>query len=99
MIIPEWFFKEEQTPIKHKIQKLYNPKTLQQIARQTIKLNDKEIDKEIAKKMINPYYFIDKDLKIGFKITLESHDINHANCLLNIEPNFPDMGIGTRYVN
>ena len=37
MIIPEWFFKEEQTPIKNKIKKVYNPKTLKQKARQNIK--------------------------------------------------------------
>ena len=30
MSIPEWFFKEENTPIKKKIQKVYNPKTLKQ---------------------------------------------------------------------
>ena len=28
MIIPEWFFKEEKSPIKKKIRKVYNPKTL-----------------------------------------------------------------------
>ena len=28
LIRPEWLFKEEQTPIKKKIQKVYNPKTL-----------------------------------------------------------------------
>ena len=27
MIIPEWLIKQEQTPIKKKIQKVYNPKT------------------------------------------------------------------------
>ena len=57
MIIPEWFFKEEQTPLKNKIKKVYNPKTLQQIARQSNKLTDKELDKEIAKMMPNPYFF------------------------------------------
>ena len=25
MIIPEWFFKQEQTPFKKKVQKVYNP--------------------------------------------------------------------------
>ena len=65
------FFKEEQTPIKKKIQKVYNPKTLKQIARESIKMNDKELDKEIAKRMINPYYFIDENLKNVFKINLE----------------------------
>ena len=99
MIIPDWLFKEERSPIMKKIQKVYNPKTLQQLARQNIKMNDKEVDKEIAKKMIYPYYFIDENLKIGFKINLESHNINHANSLLNIEPNFPDIGIETRYIN
>ena len=28
MIIPEWLFKEERTPIKKQIQRVYNPKTL-----------------------------------------------------------------------
>ena len=34
MIIPEWFFKEEQTPVKKKIQKVYNLKTLKQLPRE-----------------------------------------------------------------
>ena len=85
--------------MKRKIKKIYNPKTLEQIARQNIKLSDKELDEEIAKKMINPYYFINENLKIGFKINLESHNVNHANSLLNIIPNFPDIGIETRYIN
>ena len=48
--------------------------------------------------MINPYYFIDENLKTGFKINLESHNNNHSNSLLNIEPKFPDIGLETRYV-
>ena len=99
MIIPDWLFKEEQASIKKKKQKVYNPNTLKQIARQNNKMNDKKTDKEIAKKMIIPFYFIDENLKIGFKINLESPNINHANSLLNIEPNFPDIGIETRYIN
>ena len=51
MIIPDWLFKEERSPIKKKIQKVYNPKTLKQLAREKIKLDDKELDKV----MINPY--------------------------------------------
>ena len=62
-------------------------------------MNDKELDKKVAKKMINPYYYIDENLKKGFKINLEKHNINHANSLLNIEPNFPDIRIETRYIN
>ena len=95
MIIPEWFFKEEKAPIKKKIQKVYNPKTLKQLAREKIKLDDKEL----AKIMINPYYFIDKNLNIGFKINLESHNFSHANSILTITPKFPDFGFEFRYIN
>ena len=95
MIIPEGFFKEEKTPIKKKIQKVYNPKTLKQLAREKIKLDDKEL----AKMMINPYYFIDKNLKNGFKINLESHNFSHANSILTITPKFPEFGIEYRYIN
>ena len=95
MIIPEWFFKEEKSPIKKKIQKVYNPKTLKQLAREKIKVDDKDL----AKIMINPYYFIDKNLKIGFKINLESHNFSHANSILSILPKFPEFGIEFRYIN
>ena len=95
MIIPEWLFQEERSPIKKKIKKVYNPKTLKQIAREKIKLDDKEL----AKMMINPYYFIDGNLKIGFKIDLESHNFSHANSILTITPKFPEFGIEFRYIN
>ena len=49
--------------------------------------------------MINPYYFIEENLKIGFKINLESHNISHANSILNITPNFPEFGIDFRYID
>ena len=62
-------------------------------------MNDKEVDKEIAKEKINPFYFIEENLKIGFKINLESHNINHENSLSNIEPQFPDIGSETRFIN
>ena len=95
MIIPEWFFKEEKAPIKKKLQKVFNPKTLKQLAREKIKVDDKEL----AKMMINPYYFIDEILKNGFKINLESHNISHANSILTIAPHFPEFGIEFRYIN
>ena len=95
MIIPEWFFKEEKTPIKKKIQKVYNTKTLKQLAREKIKLDDKEF----AKMMINPYYFINRNLKNGFKINLESHNISHANSILTITCKYPEIGIEYRYIN
>ena len=56
-------------------------------------------DKELAKIMINPFYFIDENLKIGFKTNLESHNFTHANSILTITPNFPDFGIEFRYIN
>ena len=85
---------------KHLLRKnIYNPKTLKQLARGNIKLDDKKSEKELARKMIIPYYFIDENLKIGSKINLESHYFNHANSFLNDIPNFPDMGIETRYIN
>ena len=34
MIIPEWFFEEEQTPIQKKIKKVYNSKTFKEIIRE-----------------------------------------------------------------
>ena len=95
MIIPEILFKQEQTPIKKKIQKVYNPKTLKQLAREKFKLDDKEL----AKMMINSYSFFDRNLKIGFKINLESHNTNHANSILTITPNFSEFGIEFRYIN
>ena len=50
MIILEWFYKEENSPIKKKIEKVYNPKTLKHLAREKYKLDDREF----AKIMINP---------------------------------------------
>ena len=51
MIIPEWLFKE---PIENKVNKIYNPKSLKQLARDNIRLDDEQLNKELAKKMINP---------------------------------------------
>ena len=96
MIIPEWLFQE---PFENKIKKIYNPKSLKQLARNNIKLDDKQLKKELAKKMINPYYFTDKNLKVGFKLNLDSHHINHANSKLTIIPNHLEFGIEFRYIN
>ena len=43
MIIPEWLFKE---PIENKIEKIYNPISLKQLARNKINLVDKQLNKE-----------------------------------------------------
>ena len=96
MIIPEWLFRE---PVVNEIEKVYNPKSLKQLARNNIKLDDKQLNKELAKKMINPYYFTDRNLQVGFKINLDSHHINHLNSKLTIKPNFKEFGIEVRYIN
>ena len=49
MIIAEWLYKSEQTPIEKKIQNVYNPKTLKQIAKENNILIDEELDKESTK--------------------------------------------------
>ena len=49
--------------------------------------------------MINPYYFINEDLKIGFKINLEGLNTSHANSILTITPKLPEFGIEFRYIN
>ena len=96
MIIPEWLFQEL---VKNKINKIYNPKSLKQLARNNIRLDDKQLNKELAKKMLNRYYFTDRNLKVGFNINLDSHHINHANSKLTITPNHPEFGIEVRYFN
>ena len=96
MIIPEWLFKE---PIENKIKKIYNPKPLKQLARNNIRLDDKHIDKELAKKMINPYYFSDRNLQVAYKINLDSHNINHLISKLTITSNFENTGIEIRFIN
>ena len=96
MIIPEWLFEE---PIENKIKNIYNPQSLNQIARNKIKLDDKQLNKELARKTINPYYFTDRNLRVGFRIILDSHHINHANSKLTIVPNYPEFGIEVRYIN
>ena len=96
MIIPEWLIKE---PIENKINKLYNPKSLKQIARDNIRLDDKQLNKELAKKMLNTFCFTDRNLKVGFRIDSDSHHIIHANSKLTIVPTFPEFGIETRYIS
>ena len=96
MIIPEWLFRESN---ENKINKIYNPRSLRQIARNTINLDDKQLNKELARKMINPYYFSDRNLKVAYKINLDSHHINHLNSKITITSNFQDTGIEFRFIN
>ena len=59
----------------------------------------KQLNKKLAKKMFNPYYFTDRNMQVGFKIDLDSHQINHANSKLTIMPKFPEFGIEVQYIN
>ena len=56
------------------------------------------MDNYLAEKMIDPYYFIDRDLQLGFNINLDSHNFSHANSTLTITPKFPEYVIGFRYI-
>ena len=96
MIIPEWLFRE---PIENKIKNIYNTKPLKQLARNNIRLDDKQLNKELAKKMINPYYFSDRNLQVAYRINLDSHHINHLNSKLTITSNFENTGIEVRFIN
>ena len=96
MIIPEWLFQE---PVENKVNKLYNPKPLRQLARDIIRLDDRQLDVVLARRMINPYYSTDRGLQVGFKMNLDSHHNNHANSKINITPNYPEFGIEVRYIN
>ena len=96
MIIPEWLFQE---PVKNKVDKIYNPKSLKQLARDNIRLDDRQLNAELARMMVNPYYFTDRALQVGLKNNLDSHNIKHANSKLTIIPNYPEFGIEIRYIN
>ena len=93
MIIPEWLFPE---PVEDEILEIYNPKPLKQLARDNIRLDDKQLNKELAKKMLNPYYFTDRKMKVGFKIILDRHHIDHANSKVTTTPNYHEFGIEVR---
>ena len=96
MIIPEWLF---QQSVVNRINKIYTPEPLRQTARDNIKLDDKQLNKELARKMLNPYFFTDRALRVGVKINLGSHHINHVNSKLTILANYPEFGIEVRYIN
>ena len=96
MIMPEWLFLES---VENENNKKCNPISLKQLARDNIRLDDKQLNKELAKNMINPYYFTDRNFKIGFKINLDSHHNIHTNSKLTITHNFPEFGIEVCYIN
>ena len=57
------------------------------------------MNKELAKKMINPYYFSDRNLQVAYKINLDSHHINHLNSKLTITSICKKTGIEFRFIN
>ena len=96
MTIPVCLFRE---PIKIKNKKNYNPKPLKQLARDNIKLDDKQLNKELAKRMNNPYFFTDRNMVVGFKVNLDTHLINHANSKLSFTAIYPEFRVEVRYFN
>ena len=62
----------------------YNPEPLIQKARKNNIINEKQLIKELADKINDPYHFTDRALKIGFIITLDSRHIKHASSEKNI---------------
>ena len=96
MIISERLFQE---PVENKVKKRYNPRSLKQIARDNIRLDDRQLNKELAEKMNNPYYFTDRNLKVAYKIALDSHNLHHTNSKLTITPTFPEFGREFRFIN
>ena len=96
MIIPEWLFRENN---ENNINRIYNPESLKRIARNTINLDEKQLNKQLAREMINPYYFSDRILKVAYKINLDSHHINHLNSKVTITSNFQVTGIEFLYIN
>ena len=96
MIIPEWLFQE---PIENKINRIFNPRSLRQLARNNIRLDDIQLNGEFGRRMLNPYYFSDRNLKVAYKIHLDGHHINHLNSKITITSNFQDTGIEFRFIN
>ena len=94
MIIPELLFQE---PIENKINRIYDPRSLRQLARNNIRLDDIQLNGELGRRMLNPYYFSDRNLKVAYKINLDSHHIIHLNSKITITSNFQDTGIEFRF--
>ena len=49
--------------------------------------------------MINPYYFRDRSLKVGFDKTLESHHVIHAHSKSILKTNYTEFWIEVRFIN
>ena len=89
MIFPEELY---QDPIEKIPKKIFYPKPLRKIAVENIKLDDKQLNNELARKMIYAYYSTDRVLQVRFSFTLDSHQISHANSELTMRPNYIELG-------
>ena len=97
MNIPDWLFQELLENPREIQRRIYNPRTLREIAREKFEIDEKLLNKELAEKTINAYYFTDRSSQVGFNITLDNLYINHANSKLTAKPIYSE--IETRYVN
>ena len=61
--------------------------TLKQLARAKVNLSNRELEKEIVKKMINPYYF-SKRYEAQYEDNLDRHHPNHINSKMTIKPKY-----------
>ena len=89
-IIREWLL---QDLFEYEPRKIYIPKSIKQLPRENII----KYEKELAKKILNPYYFTDRALHVGFGINLDSCNINNAKSKLIIKPIFADIAIETSF--
>ena len=73
MIMPEWLFLEPIENPNNIPRRIYIFRPLREKVKEYNKIDDKQLNKELAKKMNNPYYFTDRALQVGFNIYLDSH--------------------------
>ena len=55
-----------------------------------------QLNKKLARRMINPYYFTERNWRVGFKINLDSHNLHDTTSKLTI---IPEFGVEVRYIN
>ena len=99
-IIPSNFFNEvKSSEVKPKTVVRKKVTTLKELSMKKLLTIQKpsEIDSQLAQKMINPYYFSQR-LNLGYKIELESHNINHLYSKITIKSKF-DLRIENRDIN
>ena len=85
MIIPHNFFDENQpSTSRQNSNRIYNFPRLSELARNKIKRDDKQLNKDLAKRMLNQYYFTRRESNHYYEIKLDSDHINHFSSKLTI---------------